>query len=84
MLSLIASVSVGVYSGLAVVDLDYFEDSRADTDMNVVMNGDGGFVEIQGTAEGNPFSKGQLEDMMNLAKLSIHKLVQIQSDSLGL
>lgn len=83
-LSLIASVSVGVYSGLAVVDLDYFEDSRADTDMNVVMNGDGGFVEIQGTAEGNPFSIVQLEDMMNLAKLSIHKLVQIQSDSLGL
>ena len=83
-LSLIASVSVGIFAGSAVVDLDYFEDSRAETDMNVVMNGDGGFVEIQGTAEGNPFSRGHLEDMMNLAKLSIHKLVQIQIDSLGL
>ncbi len=84
MLSLIASVSVGVYDGVPVVDLDYFEDSRAETDMNVVMNGDGGFIEIQGTAEGNPFSRGQLEDMMNLAKCSIIQLVQIQSDSLGL
>ena len=83
-LSLIASVSVGIFAGSAVVDLDYFEDSRAETDMNVVMNADGGFIEIQGTAEGLPFSREQLEDMMNLAKSNIQELIQIQSDSLGL
>ena len=60
LLTMVASVSVGVYNGTPVVDLDYPEDSSAETDMNVVMNSDGGFIEVQGTAEGAPFSDDEL------------------------
>ncbi|HEY3326058.1 MAG TPA: ribonuclease PH [Novimethylophilus sp.] len=80
----IAAVSVGVHQGVAVLDLDYPEDSACDTDMNVVMTGSGGFVEIQGTAEGEPFSRTQMEAMLNLAEHGIRQLVAQQKGALGL
>ena len=79
----IAAVSVGVYEGVPVLDLDYAEDSACGTDMNVVMTGSGGLVEIQGTAEGEPFTRGQLNEMMALAEQGIRELVAAQRDALG-
>ncbi len=79
---MIASVSVGLYQGLPVLDLDYIEDSSADTDMNVVMADDGGIIEIQGTAEGEPFSEEQFAAMLALAKQGISELHQAQTASL--
>ncbi|MFO1347461.1 MAG: ribonuclease PH [Pseudomonadales bacterium] len=79
---MIASVSVGVYQGEAVLDLDYPEDSSAETDMNVVMGADGGFVEIQGTAEGAPFSEIQFQAMLTLAKKGIAELLAAQKAAL--
>ena len=67
----VASVSVGIYRGIPVVDLDYAEDSDAETDMNVVMNEQGHFVEIQGTAEGHAFRMEELEAMLGLARSGI-------------
>lgn len=81
---LIGSVSVGVYKDTPVLDLDYIEDSNAQTDMNVVMNDTGGFIEVQGTAEGAPFSQQNMDDMMVLAKDGISELVKIQQDVLGI
>ena len=78
----IAAVSVGVYEGVPVLDLDYPEDSACGTDMNVVMTGSGGMVEVQGTAEGEPFSRGQMEAMMNLAEKGIRELVAAQKAAL--
>ena len=80
---MIASVSVGVYQGSAVLDLDYPEDSSAETDMNVVMGEDGGFIEVQGTAEGQPFSAEQFEAMLALAKKGIAELVAAQKNALA-
>jgi ribonuclease PH len=80
---MIASVSVGMYEGHAVLDLDYPEDSNAETDMNVVMGEDGGFIEIQGTAEGQPFSTEQFEAMLALAKKGIVELVTAQKTALA-
>jgi ribonuclease PH len=80
---MIASVSVGMYEGHAVLDLDYPEDSNAETDMNVVMGEDGGFIEIQGTAEGQPFSADQFEAMLALAKKGIVDLVTAQKMALA-
>ena len=80
---MIASVSVGVYQGEAVLDLDYPEDSSAETDMNVVMGADGGFVEIQGTAEGAPFSETQFQAMLALAKKGIAELLAAQKAALA-
>ncbi|SDR25992.1 ribonuclease PH [Pseudovibrio sp. Tun.PSC04-5.I4] len=74
----IAAVSCGIYEGTPVADLDYIEDSSADTDANFVMTGKGGIVEIQGTAEGVPFSEEELGQLMGLAKQSISKLVELQ------
>jgi len=71
---MIASISVGIYNGEAVLDLDYPEDSAADTDMNIVMADDGGIIEIQGTAEGEPFSEEEFAQMMVLAKKGINEL----------
>jgi len=68
---LVAAVSVGVVGGVAMLDLPYEEDSRADTDMNVVMTGSGGFVEIQGTAEQAPFSRAELDALLDLASSGI-------------
>ncbi len=74
----VAAISVGVYKGAPVLDLDYIEDSDCDTDMNVVMTSDGGFVEIQGTAEGEPFDKAAMNAMLDLAQIGIAELLQKQ------
>ena len=78
----VAAVSVGVVGGVPVLDLDYDEDSGCDTDMNVVMTGAGGFVEIQGTAEGEPFTEAQMNALMALAKQGITELVALQKAAL--
>jgi ribonuclease PH len=78
----VAAISVGVYEGLPVLDLDYAEDSACDTDMNVVMTGSGGLVEVQGTAEGKPFSRAQLDDMLALAEKGIDRLIAAQRAAL--
>ncbi|GAO35954.1 ribonuclease PH [Sulfuricella sp. T08] len=80
----VAAVSVGVYQGVPVLDLDYVEDSDCDTDMNVVMTGKGGFVEVQGTAEGAPFSRAEMEAMLDLAQSGIAQLVAKQKAALGI
>ena len=79
---MVAAVSVGVYKGTPVADLDYPEDSEAETDMNVIMTDRGGFIEIQGTAEGEPFEQGELDVMLNLAKKAINELFEIQKEAL--
>ncbi|WP_347332588.1 ribonuclease PH [Marinimicrobium locisalis] len=79
----IASVSVGIYQGVPVLDLDYPEDSSADTDMNIVMGDDGGIVEIQGTAEAEPFSESEFASMLALAKKGIGELTQLQQKALA-
>jgi ribonuclease PH len=80
----VAAVSVGVYQGTPVLDLDYAEDSACDTDMNVVMTGSGGFVEVQGTAEGVPFSRDQMDALLLLAQKGIGELIVKQKQALGL
>ncbi|MGA7780342.1 MAG: ribonuclease PH [Paraburkholderia sp.] len=80
----VAAISVGVYNGLPVLDLDYDEDSQCDTDMNVVMTGAGGFVEIQGTAEGTPFSRDEMNALLDLARDGISTLVAKQKQALEL
>jgi ribonuclease PH len=80
---MIASVSVGLYQGEAVLDLDYIEDSSAGTDMNVVMANDGGIIEIQGTAEGEPFTQSQFDAMLSLARHGIEELHQLQRQALS-
>jgi ribonuclease PH len=80
----LAAVSVGVVKGVPVLDLCYQEDSSADVDMNVIMTGKGAIVEIQGTAEGNPFSVGTLDSLIGLAQTGITHLVSIQKDLLGI
>lgn len=79
----VASVSVGIWQGQPVLDLDYAEDSAADTDMNVVVAADGGFIEIQGTAEGNPFSDTELNAMLNLARGGAERLLAFQRQALS-
>jgi len=74
----VAAISCGISKGTAVLDLDYLEDSAAETDANFVMTGRGGIVEIQGTAEGEPFTEAQLADLMSLAKAGIADLVERQ------
>jgi ribonuclease PH len=80
----VAAVSVGVFEGTPVLDLDYIEDSGCDTDMNVVMTGSGGFVEIQGTAEGTPFQRDEMNAMLDLAQAGIAQLTAKQKAALGL
>jgi ribonuclease PH len=80
----VAAISVGVYNGLPVLDLDYDEDSQCDTDMNVVMTGAGGFVEVQGTAEGTPFSRDEMNTLLDLARDGISTLVAKQKQALEL
>jgi ribonuclease PH len=74
----VAAVSVGIYRGVAVLDLDYAEDSNAETDMNVVMNSGGAFVEVQGTAEGHAFRRHELDRLLDLATLGITRLHEAQ------
>ena len=78
----VAAISVGIYQGVPVLDLDYAEDSQCDTDMNVVMTGTGGMIEVQGTAEGTPFSRSELEELLNLASEGIGQLTRIQKEAL--
>lgn len=78
----VASVSVGVYEGVPVLDLDYAEDSSAETDMNVVMNDGGAFIEVQGTAEGHAFRREELDAMLDLAQSGIAELIRHQSEAL--
>ena len=79
----VAAVSVGIVDGEPVLDLDYAEDSNCDTDMNVVMTGAGHFVEVQGTAEGAPFTREQMSKLMDLATAGISKLITLQRAALG-
>ncbi|HXQ30816.1 MAG TPA: ribonuclease PH [Steroidobacteraceae bacterium] len=79
----VAAVSVGIVGGLAVLDLDYLEDSEAETDMNVVMNGGGGFVEVQGTAEGHAFRRHEFDELLNLAAAGIGQLIVLQQQALA-
>lgn len=79
----VAAISVGVYKNAAVLDLDYLEDSDCDTDMNVVMTADGGFVEIQGTAEGAPFNRHEMNAMLELAGIGICELMIKQQNALA-
>jgi len=78
----VAAISVGIVGGTPVLDLDYIEDSGCETDMNVVMTGDGRFVEVQGTAEGVPFSREEMNALMALAEKGIAELVQMQKRAL--
>lgn len=78
----VAAISCGIFEGTPVSDLDYAEDSNADTDANFVMTGTGGIVEIQSTAEGEPFSETEFRELMGLAKASIADLVRLQNDAI--
>lgn len=80
---MIASISVGIYEGMPVLDLDYPEDSSAETDMNVVMTDQGGFIEVQGTAEGAPYSQEELLAMLELAKKGCGELFELQQQALA-
>ena len=76
----VAAISVGICNGIPVLDLDYAEDSGAETDMNVVMNNGGGFIEVQGTAEGHAFRRHELDALLNLAAGGIARLFQLQTE----
>lgn len=78
----VAAVSVGIYRGAPVLDLDYAEDSNAETDMNVVMNEAGNFVEVQGTAEGHAFRRDELNSLLDLAAEGVAKICQVQTQAL--
>ncbi|MEP1114556.1 MAG: ribonuclease PH, partial [Nitratireductor sp.] len=79
----VAAISCGIHDGQPVLDLDYIEDSAAGTDANFVMTGKGGIVEIQGTAEGEPFSDDQFQELMRLARKGIGRLVELQKMAIG-
>ena len=79
----LAAISVGIIDGTPVMDLDYVEDSRAEVDLNVVMTGAGEFIEVQGTAEGKPFSREFLNQQLDLAATGIAQLTRLQRESLG-
>jgi len=79
----VAAVSVGVVDGIALLDLDYAEDSACETDMNVVMTSSGALVELQGTAEGKPFSDAQLQALLALARSGIARLIEAQKAALA-
>jgi ribonuclease PH len=83
LLQMVASVSVGIYQGVPVLDLDYAEDSAADTDMNVVMGQSGGIIEVQGTAERTPFAREELNGMLDLAAQGIQQLIALQKAALA-
>lgn len=83
LLDFLAAVSVGIVGGQTLLDLDYQEDSGAEVDMNVVATGSGNFVEIQGTAEKSPFSDNQLYEMLEIARLGLHEIVELQRQTLA-
>ena len=78
----VAAISAGIYDGTPVVDLDYVEDSHCGTDMNFVMTSDGRFVEIQGTAEGEPFSDEEMHQMTQLAREAIAQIITLQNEAI--
>ena len=78
----VASVSVGIYAGRPILDMDYAEDSKAETDMNIVMNDAGEFIELQGTAEGHPFKRDELQTMLDLGQQGIGQLLAVQKQAL--
>ncbi len=80
----IAAVSVGVYDGVVVLDLDYAEDSQAETDMNVVMNEAGRFIEVQGTAEGHAFTREEFDAMLELASGGINTIIEVQNEAIAM
>ena len=80
----VAAISVGVHQGVPVLDLDYIEDSSCDTDMNVVMTGNLGIVEVQGTAEGTAFNRKELDIMLDMAQHGIQELIRLQREALAL
>ncbi|MBT5667264.1 MAG: ribonuclease PH, partial [Rhodospirillaceae bacterium] len=80
----VAAISCGLWDGAAVLDLDYAEDSSAQADANFVLTGTNGIVEIQGTAEGDPFSRGQFNELLDLAEKGVTDLVVAQRQALGL
>jgi ribonuclease PH len=82
-LGAVAAVSVGIYQGVPVLDLDYREDSSCDTDMNVVMNDGGGFIEVQGTAEGHAFRREELDGLLVLAQKGVSELIAFQRAALA-
>jgi ribonuclease PH len=79
----VAAVSVGIVGGMPLLDLAYEEDSKADVDMNIVKTGDGRFIEVQGTAEGPPFDRAALDELMALADAGVRQLVALQREILG-
>ncbi len=83
LIDFVAAVSVGVYQGVPVLDLDYAEDSRADSDVNLVMTADGALIEVQGTAESAPFSRDELTQLVDLGAAGIEELVRLQKASLA-
>ena len=84
MRSFVAAISVGVYQGMPVLDLDYVEDSGCDTDMNVVMTEAGHFIEVQGTAEGAAFDRAGMNRLLDLAQAGIADLIALQKKSLDM
>lgn len=80
---MVAGISVGIYQGQSVLDLDYAEDSKAETDMNIIMNDHDAFIEIQGTAEGDAFYEHQLQELLALAKKGIHQIIALQKAALS-
>jgi ribonuclease PH len=80
---MIGAISVGIYKGNAIADLEYLEDSDAETDMNVVMTDTGKLIEVQGTAEGEPFSFEEMNEMLELAKIGIKELFELQRTALS-
>ena len=82
LLAMVAAVSVGIYQGMPVLDLDYAEDSTADTDMNLIMTDRGGMIEVQGTAEKEPFSEQQFQQMLALGRQGINQLLVVQREAL--
>jgi ribonuclease PH len=83
LMHMIAAISVGIYKGEAITDLEYLEDSEAETDMNVIMTETGKFIEVQGTAEGEPFAYEELTELLELAKHSIREIIDIQKQALA-
>jgi ribonuclease PH len=79
----VAAISVGILENLPLLDLKYDEDSRAEVDMNIVCTGDGRFIEVQGTAEREPFTRGQMDSLLALAARGIESLVAIQREAIA-
>jgi ribonuclease PH len=78
----VAAVSVGIVDGVALLDLKYDEDSRAEVDMNIVCTGDGRFIEVQGTAEGSPFTRAQMDNLLELGRKGVEQLVRLQRQAI--